>query len=71
MARPPWAAPAAGATRSGEAVNHMAGKSYGRPGRYRRDGLERSEPAKTRTATIPMTAAGMIKKTRTVLITDN
>ena len=67
----PCGASTAGATRSGRAVNHMAGKSYGRPGRYRRDGLERSELAKTSAATIPMTTAGMITKTSTVLITDN
>lgn len=62
---------ATGATRSGAAVNHIAGKSYGRPGRYRRDGFDLSELLSTSAATAPMIAAGMITKTRTVLITDN
>lgn len=56
---------------SGAAENHIAGKSNGWPGRYRRDGLARSEVVNTSAATVPRTAAGMITKTRTVLITDN
>ncbi|RAK40010.1 hypothetical protein B0I29_10335 [Actinoplanes lutulentus] len=56
---------------SGAALNHIAGNSKVWPGRYRRVGLARSELLKTSVATVPMTAAGMITKTRTVLITDN
>ena len=65
------AAVAGAAVFSGAALNHIAGKSKDWPGRYRREGLARSELLKTSVATVPMTAAGMIRKTRTVLITDN
>ncbi|MCW2136267.1 hypothetical protein BXY51_000792 [Actinoplanes cyaneus] len=53
----PWSV---AATLLGADRNHIGANSYGRPGRYRRDDLVLSEPAKTSAATVPMTAAGMI-----------
>ena len=62
--------PRAGLTRSGAATNQTGEKSYGRPGRYRREGRSVWLPARDSAAIAATHAAGMITKIRTVLTTD-